>query len=108
MSVNTKLAKKIDEVVKPYCKCDWCLLKEISVCKYSDPRFFVQLKAIEHFKYEESERQGKDIGWEEAHMKWVDLGYAKAFAEYYDEDLTAEDIYDKILAHLKNKLPEQL
>jgi len=99
--MNKKLYQKIEEVVKPYCKCDWCLLKEISACKYSDPRFFIQLKAIEHFKYEESERQGRDIGWEEAHMLWVEQGFAKEFADFYDEELTAEDIYDKILAYRK-------
>lgn len=101
-SKKRNLAKKLNEVVRPYCKSDWCILKEILCSKYEDPRFFVQLKCVEHFKFEESERQGIDIGWEKAHMEWVDRGYAKWFAEYYDENLTAEEIYEKILEKIKN------
>ena len=100
MTTKAKFAQKLHEVVKPYCKAEWCLLKEILVCSHSDARFLVQLKCVEHFKYEESERQNRDVGWEDAHMEWVACGYSKAFAEFYDEDLTAEQIYEKIVKSL--------
>lgn len=104
MAVNKeKLLSKLDEVVKPYCNCEhgWCILKEILLSKHTDPRFLVQLKCIEHFKWEESQPLDKDIGWSEAHHKWIENGFAEAFAKFYDEDLTAEEIYKKILDNLK-------
>lgn len=98
MASKAKLIKKIDEVVAPYCNNNkYCILKEILVCSHKDPRFLIQLKCIEHFKYEESEKLGKDLGWDVAHVEWVAKGYANLFAEYYNEDLTAEQIYEKII-----------
>lgn len=97
MATKFKLAKKINEIVQPYCNCNWCILKEILCCNHQDPRFFVQLKCIEHRKFELSEKKGYDVGWEAAHMEWVNSGCAVCFAEFYDEDLTAEQIYEKII-----------
>ena len=98
MATKAKLAKKINEIVKSYCgdNC-YCLLKEILVCNHHDPRFFIQLKCIEHFKFELSEKEGKDVGWETAHLSWVASGCAKLFADHYDEDIEAEHIYAKII-----------
>jgi len=101
MAYNQKLAKKLNEIVNPYCTNSWCILKEILICSHTDPRFFVQLKCIEHLKFELSEKMGRDVGWEASHLEWVANGYAGLFAEYYDEDLTAEQIYEKILKSLK-------
>lgn len=97
MATKAKLAKKIEEVVKPYCDSKWCLLKEMLVCSHTDPRLFIQLKCVEHFKFEESEKAGKDIGWDVAHCEWVARGHAKSFAEHYNEDLTAEQVYEKVI-----------
>lgn len=97
---KTKLIKKLNEV----CSCKdnkYCLLKEIIVCSHQDPRFLVQLKCIEHFKYEESEKEKKDIGWEEAHIRWVAGGHAKTFAEHYDEDMDIDIMYKKIIKQMK-------
>ena len=101
MASKAQLAKKVNEVVCEYCKTDWCILKEIMICKHSDSRFLVQLKCIEKFKFVLSERAGKDVGWDIAHMEWVDEGYAKRFADIYNEDLTAEQIFDKLNASSK-------
>ena len=46
-------------------------------------------------------KKSEDIGWENAHRLWVERGMAKAFAELYDEDLTAEQIYEKIIKACK-------
>lgn len=101
MTSKARIVKKINEVVKPYCCAEWCLLKEMLACSHTDPRLFIQLKCVEHFKYEESERKGKDIGWDVAHMEWVVQGYAKLFAKHYDEELTAEQVYEKILKDIE-------
>ena len=100
MASNTKLSKKLDEVVSPYCKCGWCILKEILLSKHTDPRFLTQIKCIEHFKWEESQTQKRDIGWSEAHQLWIDDGFAEAFAKFYNEDQTAEQIYKSIIEYL--------
>ena len=98
MASKAQLAKKVNEVVCEYCKSDWCLLKEVMICKHSDSRFLVQLKCIEKFKFVLSETAKGDVGWDVAHMEWVDRGYAKRFADVYNEDLTAEQIFEKIAA----------
>lgn len=103
MASNPKIAKKIEEVVRPYCNSEWCILKEMLVCSHSDARYFVQLKCIEHLKFELSEKIGYDVGWEASHLEWVANGYARLFAEYYDEDLTAEHIYEKLIKKIPLK-----
>jgi len=97
---KTKLEKKLDEVVAPYCKCEYCLLKEIQKSKKIDPRFLMQLKCIEHFKWEESQTRKVDIGWAEANVLWIERGFAEAYAKFYNEDLTAEEIYQEIIKFL--------
>jgi hypothetical protein len=105
MRNKAKLIKKINEI----CNCDknqYCLLKEILSCSHNDPRFFIQIKVIEMFKWEQSEKIGKDIGWDEAHKEWVCLGYARKFAEIYadaeadseENEVSAEEIYKKIIS----------
>ena len=101
MASKAKIIKKIDEVVKPYCQNEWCLLKEMLCCSHTDPRLYSQLKCVEIFKFDEGKRLNKDIGWNEAHMEWVVNGYAKAFADFYSEELTAEYIYQKIIENTK-------
>jgi hypothetical protein len=103
MDNKERISKKINEAVEPYCCVDWCILKEILKSTRNDPRFIVQLKCIEHFKWTESETAGHDIGWQQAQMEWVERGYAEAFAQFYDEELTAEQIYEMILNYLENK-----
>ncbi|MDD4389672.1 MAG: hypothetical protein PHW03_02595 [Eubacteriales bacterium] len=100
MGTNPKLSKKINEVVSPYCNCQWCILKEIMLSKSTDPRFLIQLKCIEHFKWEESQTLKRDIGWKEANDKWIERGFATAFSKFYNEELTAEEIYAQILNFL--------
>jgi hypothetical protein len=96
-----KCAQKVNEVVDCYCPNKWCLLKEILISKHTDPRFLMQFKCIEHLKFEESQSQGHDIGWNGAIGKWIDDGYAKSYDKLYDENLTAEQIYNKILKDLR-------
>lgn len=103
MATKEKLLCKLNEVVKPYCNVDWCILKEILLCNHKEPRIFVQLKCIEHCKFELSQKANQDIGWANANLYWIDSGCAKLFAQFYNEDLTAEEIYKKILENLKNE-----
>lgn len=101
MASKEVIARKIEEAVCPYCKTGaWCLLKEILLSKNTDPRFLVQIKCIEHLKWEESQTVGRDITWSNANQIWIDRGYAEAFARLYDESLTIEQIYEKILKDL--------
>ena len=102
---KTALIRMVNEVCCDECKNNdsasqkiqrYCLLKEIIICSHQDPRFLAQLKCLEKFKWEESEKEGKDIGWDEAHIRWVSQGYAKKFADLYSEDMNPKDLYTKI------------
>jgi len=99
MKNKSSLIRKINEVCD--CKDKYCLLKEIIVCSHQDPRFLVQLALIERFKYNQSEKAGKDIGWETAHLDWVCNGYAKTFSELYTEDINIDILYNKIKDAMK-------
>ena len=96
MASKTQVAKVVNEVVKPYCTSNWCLLKEIMICKHSDSRFIIQLKCIEKFKFILSEKASEDVGWDVAFEKWTDLGYATLFANHYNEEITSEQLFIKI------------
>lgn len=99
---KAKLKKIVHKVVKPYCQCDWCLLKEVVCTSHDDSwiRSLLQLKCLEIFKNDQSRIAGHDIGWQETHMRWIDMGYAEGFAEYYDEEKSAEAIYEEIKVHI--------
>ena len=55
------------------------------------------------YKWEESEREGHDIGWNEAGMRWAMRGYATAFRKIFDPELKIREIYKLTCAEvLKN------
>jgi hypothetical protein len=74
------------------------LLKEIVLhdSKYSD-RLLFQIKCVEKFKFEESARQSKDIGWQRAWELWAERGYARRFGEVYNDEATFKDLYKEII-----------
>jgi len=75
----------------------YCTLKEILVSMHPSPRLLIQIKCIEKFKFEESQRNGSDIGWQEASIRWVDEGFAKKFNDVYNEDMTFKETYRKTI-----------
>ena len=85
----------IEDICSEGCcgKATYCTLKEIILHSGLSDRALEQLKCVERFKYEESAREGKDIGWAEAHKKWVELGYASKFAEVYKDGMNNKDLY---------------
>lgn len=87
----------LGEVCEDCCSAEqYCTLKELILSEHPTPRFLVQLKCIEKFKYEKSKELNKDIGWNAAHFMWVDEGYAAKFAQEFKEGMHIKDIYFKI------------
>lgn len=86
--------KTLDEI----CEDSPEFLKELVMhdSKYSD-RLLVQTKCIEKYKFEESTRQKKDIGWEKAWELWVVNGYAGRFGDLYKEDMSFRQIYREVM-----------
>ena len=87
----------IEELVDGDCKCRYCFLKIFIESIHPDPCILVQLKCIEKFKWEESEREGFDIGWNEAAIRWAEKGYAKEFRKKYEENKRVSTIYKEII-----------
>lgn len=99
MLSKTEYKELLDDVCCGECKGDkYCTLKELLLHSNKDVRFIMQLKCIEKFKWEESERQGKDIGWDEASMLWVDRGLAVKFAKHYHEKIKFIVLYKNIIS----------
>lgn len=78
----------------------YCHLREgiVALGLLSD-RSWEQFLCLEIFKYEESFREGGDIGWEEAHRRWVDKGYAERFGDFYSDKMIGKsrELYEKII-----------
>jgi len=79
------------------CQDQYCSLKEFVFHMARDPRLLVQMKCMEKFKYEESNKKKYDIGWKKACEDWVELGFAEKFAKAYDEKKSINQIYKEIL-----------
>lgn len=99
--MNKKIKKTSANVIDNICdNCSmtgYCTLKEILlVTQHLDDRVLVQMKCIEIFKYEQSEKEGYDIGWSEAGMRWVDQLWASHFADVYDPNKKPRIIYQEI------------
>jgi len=87
----------IDELADDHCRCKYCFLKMFVESVNPSVDVLSQLKCIEKYKWEESERQGKDIGWNEAMLKWVDNGYAKIFRDLYSQEISINELYKSIM-----------
>ena len=75
----------------------YCIHKEILARAHRDSRMLMQLRCIEKFKYERSERAGCDIGWNHAMELWVSEGRAEGYAHHYREDLNFKELYHAIM-----------
>lgn len=99
---NKKFIEICNEITETCdCKNGYCFYRQLVESQKPSIRLLVQLECIEKYKYEQSEKLGKDIGHSNAAMLWVEEGLAKAFADVYDEDLTIKQIYKLTLEKIK-------
>ena len=95
---RSKLHRKAKEVCASYCMAEWCIFREMFVSSHENPRNLIQLKCLAILKLNMSTKAGEDVGWDEAGLMWIESGMAKAFSQFYTEELTAEQIYDLVEA----------
>lgn len=95
MSINKKIEKLIDQLGCEGCK--YCFWKQFAKSVSLNPYNIVQLKCIEKFKWEESEKEKKDIGWNEAGFRWIEKGYAEKFEKCFNENKSFKKIYQEIV-----------
>ncbi len=77
-------SNKVLHELREDCECEkikYCPL-EAMLCNIQN-RVVEQHKLVEFAKYQWGILENKDIGWDEAYMRWMKLGYAKHFAEIY-------------------------
>jgi hypothetical protein len=97
--MKSKIHQEILEDICGGCH-NYCLLKEIMLNELSlDDRALEQMKCVEKFKFEQSERERRDIGWTEAWRAWVNEGYAKKFSEVYKSGMVHSEIWEAIFNH---------
>ena len=97
MTDPEEIRKILYEITKD-CHCKdpsdpYCTLIEILMTKCSDPRFLIQMKCVEKFRYEKGKELGKFLCWNDAYMEWIEEGYSKKFADEYREGISFEEIY---------------
>jgi hypothetical protein len=90
--------KILEDICSDECDGRYCILKEFIIHGGFADRQLEQIKCVEKYKYEESKKEGKDIGWNEAFQRWVDKGYAKRYAQIYSEDKTFRQLYKETIA----------
>ena len=78
----------IDECLDSECPSGhWCILKElVAASNKLDPRFLVQMKCVEIYKWDLGKEFDRAVGWEEALQLWASNGYAAKFARVYEAD----------------------
>ena len=88
----------LDDICADYCSPDhYCILKEFLVHSAPASRLLMQMKCVEKFKYERSQRAGREVAWAEAMQQWVDEGLANKFSQVYKEELKFRDLYKAVL-----------
>lgn len=80
-------------------KEEYCLLKEMIAHSGINDKTAIQFKLVEKFKYEESERQQRNIGWQDAWKLWVERGYAKQFTTSYHWSKPYKRLYREIMGN---------
>lgn len=83
----------IEDIVSDECDGRFCILKEIVAHSGLREYILEQYKCLEIYKWEESKREGKDIGWDETINRWVNEGYAARYSNVYQEGLSFKELY---------------
>ena len=97
MSNKEEYKELLEDICSEYCEKDrYCILKEFLISSHSSPRLLMQLKAVDKYKMEKSRELDKDVGWSGAMSAWVEEGYAKKFADVYEEGIKFSVLYKKI------------
>ena len=86
------------------CTKEDCFLKRMTfrISHISD-RDILQIKLVDKLKYEWSSQENRDIGFTEAMMRWVNLGYAKEYAKIWDKypNYSLNQIYQELNNYVK-------
>ncbi len=91
-------AEYLEDICSDYCEPKkYCILKEFLVSSHPSPRLLTQIKCIDKKKFELGKEFNREVKWAEAMELWVEKGYAKKFADYYDEDIKFNVLYKKIM-----------
>lgn len=96
MNMGDPAATRNRELIEELGCCSkghYCTLKEILIRCPRDARMLAQIKCLEKFKYERSEREHRAIEWEEALDLWIAEGHAQRFAHHFRADRRVEEIY---------------
>lgn len=91
--------KEVIEDMRKDCDCEntkYCPLEVLISTNNNSERMFEQHKIVEKFKWEESKKEGHDIGWEESYKRYVSSGMAKLFADVYEDGMKHREIYKKM------------
>jgi len=93
---KNKLKNLINEIEDGCPSNKYCILKEILLSAFKEPKVLFQIKCVEKFKFIKSEDAKEDIGWQKAWELWVSEGYAKRFSDLYDENKTVVQLFKEI------------
>jgi len=93
------------ELLDDICREDGCInahcfLKELLLHSPLSDRQIMQIKLVDKFKYALSEKQGRNVNWNESFNMWVDGGYSKQYANFWEQNEYTQHVqlmYDALL-----------
>ena len=100
-SVDALYKETLDDICnRPECKGEYCPSKGIIFENHTPLRTLEQVKCIEKFKWEESERHSGELGWKDAVVIWISGGeksYAAAFNNVYKDGMKNGELYALVM-----------
>ena len=81
--------KKAIKDLRSECSCEkekYCPLE--ALLDSMNDRILEQHKMVEYYRFRLGEQGEPNLPWNDVYMRWVELGYAKKFADIYSPDKT--------------------
>lgn len=107
---------KYREIINQLCKsncCDetpceekYCILKEIVFHSRCPVKTLYQLKCIEFFRKDLEKERDENVDPNYAANKWVEDEYNVLFRRYFDEALSCEEVYRRIMEEAESSESE--
>ena len=107
--LSDKKFKEVCEEIAETCDCKggYCFFRNLVTHQHPSLRMLIQLECIEKFKWILSEREGKDVGEQNAAMIWSTSELASAFSQAYSEEKTVRQIFKDTMEMAEQMIKEK-
>lgn len=87
---------KLIQDIRGECECEQCEYCPLEVLIHTEPRILEQHKMVEKYKFIISQRENKEVTWDDAYISWVNSGMAKRFSDIYNPELNHNELAGRL------------